>query len=455
MSIIVKLSLFLFLAIVMTASDIDYGVEKLFQKLPKTKSSDVEEVSWSNIEAVKKYLLDEENKVGKDFDVTPYYLPTVYFWFLVYTEFDSGHIIIHDKTNLRLIYKALDFSALYEKQLPKFTIYSLQQKLSEEKLDDLKADLEHLVKNPYSLEPRAKALYRMIKLAGITPPIPNKQRSAFFAKLRQNIRTQTGQANFIRDGLVRSLPYQRFIADFLKEKDLPREIFAIPFLESSFNPVAESKVSALGVWQFMPLIASFYVPKRTIHVDYRSNVGVASIAASFLMAENFKIMKSWDLAVTAYNSGTKHLLKSKRELANQDVNLEKIIRHSDSEHFGFASKNFYSEFLALTRVLAYRDDVFDDLHDHDRDDVDDPLRFYMTKCAFSLDKVLNAKELDDVAFHNNQIHDVKKNHPRGLILTAKSDLPKSKFLELSMSQMAKVKPKDWDRYLSNQSCSTR
>lgn len=443
------------LGVFFTASDIDYGVERLFSSLPTTRSSDVEEVEWSNFDIIKTYLLDEEERVSSLFPVKPYFQPTVYFWFLVYTEFDSGHIIIHDKTNLRLIYKVLDFSALYEKEIPRFSIYALQQKLSEEKLGELKSDLDHLTENPFSLEPRAKNIYRMIKLSGITPPVAQKPRREFFAKLRANIRTQTGQSNFIRDGLIRSIPYQSFIEEFLKAKNLPREIFAVPFLESSFNPLAESKVNALGVWQFMPLIASYYVPKRTQHIDYRSNVGVASVAASYLMAENFKIMKSWDLAVTAYNSGTKHLLKSRRKLAGQSVDLEKIIKNSDSEHFGFASKNFYSEFLALTRVLAYKEELFEDLHDHDRGDVEKKLRFYLTKCSLKLGKVLDSEALHDVTFHNDQIRDTKRDFPRGVIITAKSELPKAKFYELSIKQMSSTKPKDWDRFLKNQSCSTR
>jgi membrane-bound lytic murein transglycosylase D len=452
---LLKYCLFVLLAVFFTASDIDFGVEHLFNSLPATSKNDVEEVGWPNFQEVKKYLDDKEGRVSKTFAIKPYFEPTVYFWFLVYTEFASSQIIIHDKTNLRLIYKVLDFSALYEKSLPRFTVYSLQEKLSEEKIHSLKSDLDFLIHNPYSLEPRSKAIYQMIKLAGISIPISKKARTDFFRKLRANIRTQTGQRNFIQQGIVRAMPYQKFIADFLTAKKLPTEIFAIPFLESSFNPLAESRVSALGVWQFMPLIASFYVPKRTIHVDYRSNVGVASVAAANLLADNFHLLKSWDLAVTAYNSGTRHLLKSKRKLASQDVDLEKIIRISDSGHFGFASKNFYSEFLALTRVLAYKEDLFDDLHDHDRSDVSDSLRFFITKCSLRLNKALQARQLDDVTFHNNQIRDIAREYPRGLILTAKTELPKSKFYELTQSQLVKTKPKDWNSYLKNQSCSTR
>ena len=441
--------------VLVTASDPFFGTDLTWRHIPKEEKSDVRERAWMSTDAFRKYLLDHDDRVADIFEVTPYYYPTVNFWFLVYTQFESSSVVIHDKTNLSLIYKVLDFGHLHEKGLPKNTLYVLQQKISEEKLDDLKQDLENLSKEPFSLSLSAKKIYRILKQANITLPLKKSDRSIFFTKLKHNLRTQTGQKNFIRDGVIRSLPYQHFITKYFTDRKLPKELLAIPFLESSFNPKAQSKVNALGVWQFMPLIASYYTPKRTANTDYRSNVGVASVSAGYLMSENFAIMKSWDLAVTAYNSGTKHLLKTKRELASNDVDLEAIIKHSDSQHFGFASKNFYSEFLALAHTLAYREELFDDLHQSDRPDVDEELKFYIAKCSLRLPKVLSDDQMDDIHFHNHQIQDLQSQIPRGFILTTKSSLPKGKFYEIPHRELLKVKPKDWSRFLGNQSCSTR
>lgn len=441
--------------ILVTASDPFFGTDLSWTPMPKEQESDVRELPWMSTEAFRPYLEDRDDKVSDVFRVKPYYYPSVHFWFLIYTQFESSHVVIHDKTNLNLIFKVLDFTRLHEKELPKNTIYVLQQKLSGEKLEELKKDLEELSKNPFSLSPEAKKIYRTIKEAGIELPIKKSDRSIFFTKLKHNLRTQTGQKNFIRDGVIRSLPYQHFLGKYFTDKNLPKELLAVPFLESSFNPRAHSKVNALGVWQFMPLIASYYVPKRTDNTDYRSNVGISSLAAGFLMSENFKIMKSWDLTVTAYNSGTKHLLKTKRELASSDVDLEDIIEHSDSEHFGFASKNFYSEFLALAHTLAYRDELFEGIHSHDRSDVDEDLKFYMTKCSLRLPKVLNEKAMDDVHFHNHQLGDLQNMLSRGYILSTKSELPKNRFLRIEYKNLLKIKPKDWNSLIARHSCSTR
>lgn len=449
------LTIALLITIFVTASDPYFGVELSWRPAPKVEKGDVVERSWMSTDAFKHFLLDKDDRVADVFKVTPYYYPNVNFWFLIYTQFESNAVVIHDKTNLSLIYKVLDFSSLHEKKLSRNTLYVLQQKLSEEKLNSLKEDLENLSKDPYSLSPAAKKIYRILKQANVTLPISKSDRSIFFTKLKHNLRTQTGQKNFIRDGVIRSMPYQSFLSKYFINRKLPKELLAIPFLESSFNPKAHSRVNALGAWQFMPLIASYYVPKRTNNTDYRSNVGVSSLAAGHLLSENFQIMKSWDLAVTAYNSGTKHLLKTKRELASNKVTLEAVIKHSDSQHFGFASKNFYSEFLALAHTLAYEEEIFDGIHKHDRSDVDNELKFYITKCAVKLPRELNDDLMDDVHFHNHHIIDLQTQLPRGFILTAKSLLPKNKFFQISYNDLIKLKPKDWGKLVQRQSCSTR
>lgn len=437
-----------------SASDPYFGYELSFTPVPKAQASDVREVTWMDTDKFDYYLKDKDGRISEVFKVSPFYYPNVRFWFMIYTHFASNQVIIHDKGNLNLIYKVLDFSSLHEKNLPKNTIYVLQQKISEEKTKKVREQLDALAMNPYSLEPEAKSMYRNLQNAGIELPVAKADRSEVFRKLRDNLRTQTGQKNFIRDGIMRSLPYQTFLNSYFEAKGLPKELLAVPFLESSFNPKAHSKVNALGIWQFMPHIGNHYMPKSTLF-DYRSNVGVVSVSAGFLMSENFKILKSWDLAITAYNSGTKHLLKSKREMKADKVSLEEIIKFSDSNHFGFASKNFYSEFLALVHTRAYQEDLYDNIHKHDREDVEKTLRFYQSKCPLRFDKALSKDQLGDAQFHNDHIKDWSKTYPRGTYVTTKLELSKSKFSEILPHQMVKTKPKTWNSFLGGQSCSTK
>ncbi len=453
--IFVKFFVFsILISVLVTSSDPYFGSQLFTGEGPREASEDVRERLWMSTDAFRPFLNDKDDRISKEFKISPFFYPTVHFWFLIYTQFESTSVVIHDKTNLSIIYKVLDFSALAAKGLPKNTLYVLQQKISREKLESLRRDLGVLSNDPFSLTPESKKVYQMLRAAGVSAPIARAARIKFFTDLRDNVRTQTGQKNFIRDGLVRSLPYQRFLNKHFEARNLPRELLAIPFLESSFNPKAQSKVNALGIWQFMPLISSYYVPKGSRNFDYRQNVGVASVAAGFLLSENFQILKSWDLAVTAYNSGTRHLLKTKRELGRR-VTLEDVIVHSDSRHFGFASKNFFSEFLALAHTLAYQDELFDSLHASDRADVEDDLKFFISKCDLKLERELPSKLLDDVYFHNHHTGLMNSKIPKGFILTAKQNLPTRSFREVPANLLVRKRPKDWQASLGHQSCSTR
>ncbi len=438
-----------------TSSDPFFGLELGDRVSTNKNEDDVVELPFYSPKVVDPYLQDYGKRVNPVFHISKFYYPNVRFWFLVYTRLDSTQVAIHDKNNLSIIYKVLDFSALKQKGLHSNTLYVLQQKLSRERQNDIRLALDLLAKDPFNMDAGSREIFRAVKNSGALIPTEKASRMLFFKKLRDHLRVQTGQRDFIEAGLKRSLPYQTFLKNYFEKRGLPKELTSIPFLESSFNPKAHSRVSALGVWQFMPLISSYYLPTRTTLMDYRSNVGLASIAAANLLFENHKIMKKWDLTVTSYNSGTKHLLNSRRKLASLNVNLEDIIKNSQSESFGFASKNFFAEFLALAHVLAYEDELFPGIRQTERDDAEENLFFSMAKCPMRIDKEVDGAHLDEIAFYNDHIRDFKKIYPRGTIISTKSRLPASKFLKIDDQTIIKRKPKDWSGLLKNQSCSTR
>jgi membrane-bound lytic murein transglycosylase D len=454
---ILKYSILSILAVfIVTSSDPYFGFELGNRLSPSKSEDDVIELSLYSQKSLDPYLRDHDGKVSPVFHISEFYYPNVRFWILIYTKLDSTQVAIHDRSNLSIVYKVLDFSALKEKAIQSNTLFILQQKLSRERVDEIRLSLDLLVRDPHNMDPESREIFRAIKNAGVSLPSSRKERSELFKELRDNIRVQTGQKDFIEKGLKRSIPYQTFLANFLEKKGLPKELASIPFLESSFNPRAESRVSALGVWQFMPLIAGYYLPKRSTLIDYRSNVGISSIAAATLLQENYRIMKKWDLTVTSYNSGTKYLLKTKRELSSQpDIDLEDIIRHNASGSFGFASKNFYAEFLALAHVLSYEDDLFPGIRQSERKDATDNLVFSIAKCPMRIDKEVSEEILDEVLFYNDQLKDVKKIYPKGTLLTTKSRLPAKKFLQVPGDIVLRKKPKDWPLLVRNQSCSTR
>lgn len=163
-----------------TASDPHFGNDLSWEKIPKEDSSDVKELSWMFTDSFKSYLLDEDNRVSDQFPVADFFYPSVNFWFLIYTQFGSNHVVIHDRDNLSLIYKVLDFSSLHSKGLSKNIVYVLQNKITQERLDELRTHLYFLSENPFSLGKEAKNVYRILKEAKIQIPIKREIDVSFF-----------------------------------------------------------------------------------------------------------------------------------------------------------------------------------------------------------------------------------------------------------------------------------
>lgn len=407
---------------------------------------------------------DPDKRVDDIFIVPEFFKDSVHFWFNIYTLYDSHHAVIHDKGNLAIVYDVLEFTELKSSVLNIHTKTSLQSQLTLNKISAYKEAMKKL-----SLSRDAGDLGKKILLAfdkaQIKVPKQKSKRRAFFGTFANSIRAQTGQKDNIFQGLVNYQDYRESIDRYFHAFNLPKELLAIAFLESSFNPHAESKVGASGVWQFMPFIAKHFMPVDD-YQDARRNPLISSISAMFLLKQNFSILKRWDLAVPAYNSGTKHLIKAKKMLKHLSVvRLEDIIRHYDHPHFGFASQNFYSEFLALVYSLAYQDRLFltDDaaknsLRPHLKVNHAN-IHAYVSLCPLrpaSWFKEHKAKSPELSALNRHIFSkSLNRSFPRGTILYSDIDLKPGGFFKLTTAQMSQSFPKNWINYAKAQSCSTR
>jgi membrane-bound lytic murein transglycosylase D len=389
---------------------------------------------------------DFQDRIPEEFNPSDYMAPLVRFWFDVYTRFSSDQILVHDKVNLDIHYTILDFSPLKSAKLTRFGASTVKQALVQEKVEEIKTVLRELAAGENNSK-LSLSILRVLKDSSTPPPEDDKERRAYFLGKIENLRTQTGQRDIIENGIERYAPLEEYLRSLVKKFDHPTELLAIPFLESSFNEEAHSKAGARGVWQFMPLIASFFMPKRGTLLDYRVNPLIASVAAQHLLEENYRILKRWDLAVTAYNSGTKHLLRARREV--EAKTLDDVLQNYQHPHLGFASKNFYAEYLALVHTLAYRNEIFP--AEKNIAPMKD-LRFVIAKCSFSPGRLERWEKLRSL---NSHLFRPNTTYPRGTILVWRGE-PDKKFRSLNWEQVVKVKPKDWEkRWLANQSCSTR
>ncbi len=175
------------------------------------------------------------------------------------------------------------------------------------------------------------------------------------------IRSQRGAREHFLEGLKLSGLYIAQMQQIFREEGLPPELAYLPLVESSFNIRARSSVGAVGMWQFMPETGKKFLRIDNV-VDERLDPMISTRAAARLLKENYRFLGRWPLAITAYNHGTDGIFRGVK--AVQSANLVDLIRRYQSPTFGFASKNFYAEFLAVVDIVTNSDRYFPNLRVH-------------------------------------------------------------------------------------------
>ncbi|HEB90138.1 MAG TPA: LysM peptidoglycan-binding domain-containing protein, partial [Deltaproteobacteria bacterium] len=269
----------------------------------------------------------------RDFPRPPALERDVAFWKRIYSEVGTDGGLIHDSRNLGIVYEVV--------KMPRGLSRRGRERFTEKRRKHFKRILLKLAKGKRSglsrEEKRVLALFE--------PGVSN----ASLRRAAGRLRFQLGQADKFRAGVIRSGAYKQHILDILREQGLPLEIAHLPHVESSYTPSVYSRVGAAGLWQFTRSTGRRFM--RVDHVvDERLDPYRASEAAARLLQQNYRVTGSWPLAITAYNHGASGMRRAARKLGTKDI--VKIVRNYRSRTFGFASRNFYVEFLAADIVAS-------------------------------------------------------------------------------------------------------
>ena len=255
--------------------------------------------------------------------------PNVRFWIRIYSDVPISAGLIHDSVHLDVVYEVLHFPE------------GLSSRARERRIDQAKkqtrAILRHLAKG--------KRRDLSADEARVLGRWPEGVKNETLERAAGRLRFQRGLADQFHQGLVRSGHWSALIERVLEEHDVPRELVALPHVESSYIPRAYSRVGAAGIWQFTRATGRSYM--RVDHVvDERLDPYISTVAAARLLEQNYRVTGSWPLAVTAYNHGASGVRRAIRKLGTHDIGV--IANNYKSRSFGFASRNFYAEFLAYT-----------------------------------------------------------------------------------------------------------
>jgi membrane-bound lytic murein transglycosylase D len=262
----------------------------------------------------------------------------VEFWKKIYSEYSTKHAVIHDIKNLDIVYEVV---YLGEKQLSRKTRERKLGKVKKKYINILRKIAK--TKNKSSLKGEDKRVFKLVK---------NN-----FYKASRHIRSQLGQKDRFREGIERSGLYLAEIKRILKEYGLPEELSLLPHVESSFQIGAYSSAGAAGIWQFTRSTGRLFM-RVGYDVDERRDPILATYGAAKLLKRNFESLRSWPLAITAYNHGLQGMRRAKKKFGNDFV---KVVAKYKSRTFGFASQNFYTEFLAAIHVVKNQDKYFPNL----------------------------------------------------------------------------------------------
>ncbi len=280
--------------------------------------------------------------------------PQIDFWHAIFTRYSTHQVVLHDAVHLDKVYKVLDFRSRVDDDLTDGELASLERVETDLEMDRLRATLlrlDGIGANPESLTAEERAIYDL----WADDPAPDRFRAAADDK---RLHSQRGLRERFADGVRVSRRYFPQMERIFRDEGLPVELVRLPLIESCFNLEAYSKVGAAGIWQFMPKTGRRFM--RVDHlVDERRDPISSTRAAAQFLSRMHDMLDTWPLAITAYNHGPQGMATAVDEVGTTDIGA--IVREYHGKAFGFASRNFYAEFLAALDVERDAEAHFGDL----------------------------------------------------------------------------------------------
>jgi len=268
--------------------------------------------------------------------------PAVAFWTRVYIESTTDGGFLHDARHLGVVYELIRFDGERNSRRREAIVQRAKDRWGDA--------LDRLALGAEPRNDAERAVLRAFNQALGRDPSLRDIRDA-----KQRMRFQLGQRDKFREGLIRSGAYEAEMRAHFREQRLPEDLAYLPHVESSFNVHAYSKYGAAGAWQFMRGTGRRFM-KVDYVVDERLDPITATHAAARLLRENYGLLGNWPLALTAYNHGAAGMNRAVKKLGTSRIDV--IIERYQSPSFGFASRNFYAQFLAARRIVRSYESYF-------------------------------------------------------------------------------------------------
>jgi membrane-bound lytic murein transglycosylase D len=291
---------------------------------------------------------------SSEFPFPPALRSQVGFWKKIFAVYSEHQIVIHDSEHLGRVYSVLDFrerAAAGESPIVLEQLERAGAAAERERVRALLVGLDARQGNDGGLSEEERRIWNLFAK-------DKNPRKFSDAADPTRIRAQHGLKERFGEGVRVSRRYLPEMEEVFRRDGLPVELTRLPLIESCFDLDAYSKVGAAGIWQFMPSTARNYLRIGGV-LDERRDPLRATRGAALHLKENYEALGTWPLAITAYNHGRAGVRRAVRETGTTDI--ARIVRRYRGPLFGFASRNFYAEFLAAVEVEAAHREYFGEL----------------------------------------------------------------------------------------------
>ena len=267
----------------------------------------------------------------------------VAFWRRVFAEWSQTQVAVHDMAYPGLVYELIELEGEVGESLNE-----AQREQIKQRREFWQARLQALAATEgdgaeLSAEDRVLR-QRLVEAGG----------PAAVSEAHARLRTQRGVRERFRRGLEISGRYDAAFRRVFKEAGLPEDLAYLPHVESSFQAHARSSAGAVGMWQFTRGAGRRFMTVDKA-VDERLDPLASARGAARYLKEAYAQLGDWGLAVTSYNHGIQGMARAKAQFG---ADFGRILSEYQGKSFGFASRNFYAEFLAAREIAAQPERFF-------------------------------------------------------------------------------------------------
>jgi membrane-bound lytic murein transglycosylase D len=271
---------------------------------------------------------------GEAFPTPPELEPAVNFWRKTYANWRRSQVVIHDDHYLDVVYEIIDLPGPVGESLS-----SEQKEWVASRRNDWKNRLAALamkVSSGAALDGDEQRLAALLRA----------QQGRALDGAAERVRSQRGMMERFKRGVEISARYEPKFRKIFREAGLPEDLAYLPHVESSFQTGAQSSAGAVGIWQFTRGAAEKFMNING-SVDDRYDPIASTYGAARYLSYAYAKLGDWPTALTSYNHGINGMIRAQSQVGNDFV---RIVEQYDSPKFGFASRNYYAEFLAAREI---------------------------------------------------------------------------------------------------------